>query len=431
MPEFQRPRGTRDFGPEEMAKRRYVESKLRETARLFGFGEVMTPTFESTDLFIAKSGEDIVGELYAFEDKGGRGIALRPELTAAVMRFYVNEMQSLPKPVKIFYSGNCFRYERPQAGRYREFFQFGSELIGAPSIEADAEIIALALASLKNIGLEDVVVRIGHLSILQEIFQEIGVPDEQQVACRRLIDKADYDGLDNLLAELNIEKSDSLVQVIQLSGGTDAIEAARKLTGAGAEGFGYLEELLERLRGYGFENCTVDFGVARGLDYYTGMVFEIDSPSLGAEKQICGGGAYTLAELFGGQEVNSTGYAFGFDRIMMALGKSGEMVPGKTLDAYVLPIGDSARAAATGILMQLRNVGISADMDLMGRSMVKAMKYANNIGASNVIIIGQKELESEMVSVKNMSTGQQEEVPTAEIVMYFSETDEGTCSIFK
>ncbi len=419
MPEFQRPRGTRDFGPEEMAKRRFVETNMRATASYFGFGEVMTPTFESTDLFIARSGEDIVNEMYAFEDKGGRNIALRPELTASVMRFYVNEMQSLPKPVKVFYYGNMFRYERPQAGRYREFFQFGAELIGAPSIEADAEVIALAMQSIKNLGMDDAIVRIGHLSILQSLFENIKIPENQQVACRRLIDKADYDNLEKLLSELGIN-AETLIQIIKIKGGKDAIAQARELTNAGADGFAYLEDLLDRLEAYGFTNCTVDFGVARGLDYYTGMVFEIDAPSLGAEKQICGGGAYKLADLFGGQEVNSTGYAFGFDRIILALENSGVEVPMQKLDAYILPIGDSARAAATGILMKLRNAGISADMDLMGRNMSKAMKYANTVGADKVIIIGEKELAEKSVTVRDMKSGEQELVEISKLVQFFT-----------
>ena len=418
MPEFQRPRGTRDFGPEEMAKRRFVESNMRATASTFGFGEVMTPTFESTDLFIARSGEDIVNEMYAFEDKGGRNIALRPELTASVMRFYVNEMQSLPKPVKVFYFGTMFRYERPHSGRYREFFQFGAELIGAPSIEADAEVIALAMQSIKSLGMNDAVVRIGHLSILQSLFDEIKIPEEQQVACRRLIDKQDYDGLKNLLAEINIDNSEALIQIIKIKGGKDAIAQARKLTSAGADGFAYLEDLLNRLEAYGFDNCTVDFGVARGLDYYTGMVFEIDAPSLGAEKQICGGGAYKLADLFGGQEVNSTGYAFGFDRIILALENSGVEVPSQKLDAYILPIGEVARLPAIQVLGKLRGAGISADMDLMGRNMSKAMKYANNIGAQKVIIIGEKELDEKSVTVRDMKSGEQELVPISKILDY-------------
>lgn len=419
MTEFQRPRGTRDFAPEEMARRRFVEAKMRETAMLFGFGEVMTPTFESTELFVARSGEGIIDELYAFEDKGNRKISLRPELTASVMRFYVNEMQNLPKPVKIFYFGNCFRYERPQAGRYREFWQFGAELIGAPSIESDAEVIALALATLKGLGLKDAVVRIGHLSVLNKFIKDLKITDSAEKEARRLIDKRDFENLRTILdgADASDDATAMLIELVSLDG-KQANERAAEESGNN-EGFGYLADLLERLRAYGFENCQLDFGVARGLDYYTGMVFEIDVPSLGAEKQICGGGAYTLADLFGGQEVNSTGYAFGFDRIMLALEKSGVTVPSQNLSVYILPIGDEAKIAAIKILSELRNAGISADMDLMGRNMSKAMKYANNIGVAKTILIGDNELAENSVTVRDMKSGVQEKYPMSDILRAF------------
>lgn len=419
MAEFQKPRGTRDFAPEEMARRRFVEANMRRTAELFGFGEVMTPTFESTELFVARSGEGIIDELYAFEDKGSRKISLRPELTASVMRFYVNEMQNLPKPVKIFYFGNCFRYERPQAGRYREFWQFGAELIGAPSIESDAEVIALALATLKNLGLKDVVVRIGHLSILNKFIRDLKISDNAEKEARRLIDKRNFKDLRSMLdgANANDEAIARLIELVSLDG-DEAIRRAKEEAGNN-EGFGYLANLLERLRAYGFDNCQLDFGVARGLDYYTGMVFEIDAPSLGAEKQVCGGGAYTLADLFGGQEVNSTGYAFGFDRIMLALEKSGVTVPSQNLSVYILPIGDEAKITAIQILSELRNAGISADMDLMGRNMSKAMKYANSIGVTKTILIGDNELAENSVTVRDMRSGVQEKYPISDILRAF------------
>jgi histidyl-tRNA synthetase len=420
MTEFQRPRGTRDFGPEEMARRRYVEGRMRATAELFGFGEVMTPTFESAELFIERSGEGIIEEMYAFKDKGGRDIALRPELTAPVMRFYVNEMQSRPKPVKVFYFGNMFRYERPQSGRYREFFQFGAELIGAPSMESDAEVIALALWCLDSAGLKDVVVRVGNLSILKGLLTGIGVPEEKQAACRRLIDKADFAGLEELLICMGIGESglSRLLGVISLKGGRDSIAKARSLWGADIDGFGYLDGLLERLSSYGFERCMVDFGVARGLDYYSGMVFEIDAPCLGAEKQVCGGGAYSLAELFGGDPVNSTGFAFGFDRVLLALENSGIDVPARGLRAYIVPVGEGARGAALGALVSLRKAGISADMDLMGRSISKALAYANSLGAAKVVIIGGKELADCSATLRDMKTGEQSKVPLGAISRY-------------
>jgi len=420
MAEFQRPRGTRDFGPEEMARRRFVEARLRATAGLFGFGEVMTPVFEDTGLFVERSGEAIINEMYAFKDKGDRDIALRPELTAPVMRFYVNELQNRPKPVKVFYFGSVFRYERPQSGRYREFFQFGAELIGAPSMESDAEVIALALWSLKAIGLEDVAVRIGNLDILKAMLDGMGVAGDDQAACRRLIDKADPEGLGRYLGELGVDEAaqSKLRDIIKLKGDREAVAKARALAG-NLPGLDYLDGIMARLEAYGFGNCTADFSVAGGPVKYKDMVFEIDSPCLGAEKQVCDGGAYQLAELFGGETVNSTGFAFGFDRLMLALEKSGVGIPVAGPRAYVIPIGDAARAKALEILAELRLANISADMDLMGRSISKALAYANSIKAEKAVILGEKELAEGSVTVRDMGTGEQSKYPVSDILRCF------------
>ncbi|MCG2825715.1 MAG: ATP phosphoribosyltransferase regulatory subunit, partial [Thermoplasmatales archaeon] len=181
---IQRPRGTRDFGPDEMFRRRQVENIMRKTCKTFGYREIATPTFESTALFTKKSGEGIVKQLYNFKDKAGRDIALRPELTAPAIRFYVNEMQSLPKPLKLFYFGNCFRYEEPQKGRFREFYQFGVECIGG---KGEAEVIALAVKMLENTGLKNFELRVGHLGILRNI---LGNADSSVMT---LIDKKNFD----------------------------------------------------------------------------------------------------------------------------------------------------------------------------------------------------------------------------------------------
>ncbi len=421
MTEFQRPRGTRDFGPEDMARRRFVEARLRATAELFGFGEVMTPMFEDTALFVERSGEGIINEMYAFKDKGKRDIALRPELTAPVMRFYVNELQNRPKPVKVFYFGSVFRYERPQSGRYREFFQFGAELIGAPSMESDAEVIALALWSLESIGLKDMVVRIGNLDILKGLLGNMDVMGEDQAACRRMIDKADFGGLAKYLDGLGVDrpKQQNLIDIIKTKGGKEAIAKARQLAGADIPGMDYLEGMLDKLAVYGFDKCNVDFAVARGLDYYKGMVFEIDSPCLGAEKQICGGGAYQLAELFGGETVNSTGYAFGFDRLILALENSGAQIPEAGLKAYIVPMGEAARMKALEILRMLRAANIPSDMDLMGRNISKALAYANSARAEKAIIIGDKELAEGSVTVRDMKSGEQTKYPMSDVLRGF------------
>ena len=172
---IQCPRGTRDFLPDEMERRRHYENILRMTARTFGFREISTPIFEETELFVTRSGPNILNEIYAFKDKGDRDIALRPELTAPVMRMFVNGMSNEPRPLKLFYFGQCFRYERPQSGRYREFFQFGAELIGNANAETDAEAIALAAAMIKALGLRDYKIRIGHIGVLRNMLSSASI----------------------------------------------------------------------------------------------------------------------------------------------------------------------------------------------------------------------------------------------------------------
>ncbi len=391
------------------------------TARNFGFSEVMTPTFENTDLFIARSGPEIVDEMYEFEDKGGRRIALRPEITASVIRYYVNELQTRPKPLKLYYMGNCFRYERPQSGRYREFFQFGAEIVGSPSLSSDAEVLALASSCLRGIGLKNVKMRVGHLGILKGVFEEMKLDEIVQTDIRRLVDKRDFEELGTLAAESDIsdENMDRLVDLVSLKGGAEAIGKAKEVLGRADPSLNYLSRLLERLALYGVGDAEIDLGVARGLDYYSGMVFEIDAPSLGAEKQVCGGGSYTLSEVFGGEEVFSTGFAFGFDRLMLAMENDGVDIPSAKLETYVIPVSDTARAKCILIVSELRNAGVSADIDLMGRKMGKALAYADSLNFRTAIIVGENELEDEKATVRDMASGEQESVPFAELARYF------------
>lgn len=307
-----KPRGTRDFLPEDMENRRYVENIIRDVVTKWGYSEIMTPTFEHLDLFTLKSGDAIVGEIYNFTDKGNREMALRPELTAPVMRMYVNEMQATPKPLKLFYFENCFRYERPQKGRYREFWQFGVELIGSRQADADAEVIALAMSILNALDI-DGKLNVGHLGIIRYILKELDI--EQQSQIMRYVDKKDDMGLDDYLDNINApaDLRRNLFELIGISG-EDAIIKAKEITGSIPE-LEAFRKIIELLDAYEIK-YTIDFGIARGLDYYTGMVFEIYAKDLGAQNQICGGGSYQLIQLFGGGDVPSTGFGIGFDRIM-------------------------------------------------------------------------------------------------------------------
>lgn len=410
----QRPRGTRDFLPDEMERRRHYEGVLRHCAKTFGFREVATPIFEETELFIARSGPNIIDELYAFEDKGGRGISLRPEMTAPSIRLFVNGMATEPKPVKMFYFGQCFRYERPQSGRYREFFQFGAELIGKAGPASDAEVIALAVAMVKALGLKDYKVRIGHIGVLRERLSGAGVPKDSMAPILQKLDKKDFENARPLLESCNVPDSEmqSIFDLVSTVGGPEVLSAVPGQVGE------YMDSVLGLLGMMGVKDVEVDLGVVRGLDYYTGIVFEMEAPALGAEKQICGGGSYALSEVFGGEPVFSTGFAIGFDRILLAMEKEGLEHPREKLTAYVVTVSDDVLMDAAGIVAGLRSAGIPSDIDLMGRKMGKAMKHASAIGAKNVVIVGAKELAEKSVTVRNMDTGDQESVPLDKLADY-------------
>src|SRR2546427_8272602 len=245
-PMFERPRGTNDWGPEDMAKRRFVESRFVQLAESFGFREVSTPTFESLDLFTAKSGPAIVRELYAFKDQGGRDLALRPEFTASILRFYVSDLRSRPKPIKVYTTGNVFRYEEPQKGRYREFFQLNAEIIGGATLPSDADVLALAIGTMRAIGLKQVKARIGNIGILRGY---LPVTSADQAVVLHSLDKRNFAMLDPALARLGRpDLSAPLRQLIGLSGDASVLDKAAKiLGGAGNAGFEYLRKIADLL----------------------------------------------------------------------------------------------------------------------------------------------------------------------------------------
>ncbi|VVB55745.1 Histidine--tRNA ligase [uncultured archaeon] len=404
--ELQKPRGTRDFLPEEMIKRRYIENKLRKIATHWGYGEIKTPTFEHIELFTLKSGEGILGEIYNFKDKGDREIALRPELTAPVVRMYVEELQRSPKPLKFFYFDNCFRYERPQKGRFREFFQFGVEIIGSVRPESDAEVIALAVEMLKSAGVGGDL-HVGNLGIVRALLKD--TRPEHQGKIMRLVDKKDDLGLEEFLDKINApdDMRGKLFRLIGLHC-ENAVHEARELVGD-IDAISQFKVLLDLLDVYGLE-YQVDLGIARGLDYYTGMVFEIYCEGLGAQNQVCGGGSYRLAALFGGEDTPSTGYGIGFDRIMEIC----EVNPQPPKRIVVVSFEDTRKEAII-IANKLRE-HVSTYVDVMGRKFKDQISYANTIGASHVVIVGKNELDAGKVALKDMKTGEQVLVTVEEAV---------------
>ncbi len=251
---IQRPRGTRDFTPEEMEVRRALEGVMRKQAGLFGFREIATPIFEHTELFTIRSGPNVIDEMYTFKDKGGRDIALRPELTAPAMRFFVNELTNYPRPLKMFYFGQCFRYERPQSGRYREFFQFGAELIGNPGPESDAEVIALSASIIRSIGLRDYRIRIGHIGVLKDLLASSGISGEAAQPILQKLDKKEFEEARTSMVQAGMDRS-SIEKVIDITGTIGSIEVLEKVDGDAKE---HLHEIFDILSDYGFNNVQFD-----------------------------------------------------------------------------------------------------------------------------------------------------------------------------
>ncbi len=406
----ERPRGTRDLSPDDMEIRSKIEQKLRDISHGFGYKEILTPTFEHTELFTEKSGPEIVDELYHFEDKGGRNIALRPEFTASVIRAYNEGMRELPKPLKLFYFGPSFRYERPQSGRYREFWQFGTELIGPDTSRADAENIALAYRCVNDIGLEDFTFRISNLKILDQFLKENNIEIENRLEIYHKIDKGYIDEVS--------EKYD-LGNQLSLFLGSDLEDLPDKLENS--DPVGYLISVLDSLKYYDIQekDITVDISTVRGLDYYKGVVFEVDAELLGAEKQILGGGDYNLGDIFG-IDISSKGFAMGFDRSILALEKEDKLPVIDRPDYYLIPIGENSYEYSYKILNELRSSGYVADIDLMDRSVGKALGYADKRNFAYALLLGENEIKDNTVTIKDMETGDQK---TLEIDEFFDGGD--------
>lgn len=426
--EFTRPRGTRDFLFTEMRERKEAESTLRNVFENYGFQEIKTPLFEELKLFTTKSGEEIVDQLYNFKDKSDRELALRPELTAPVARLYLNELQkTTAKPIKLYYYGSCFRYERPQKGRFRQFWQFGCELIGAKSPEGEAEVISMCNESLESLGITPSDININHLGIIRGLFAHFNIDTKTQREIMVIIDKGDKELLEESLVGDNPvidneELNNVLLNLIDMVGGKEILPDIEKLVkpyDEPQESLAELEELVKTLDSFGVDNYTLNLGVARGLDYYTGIVFEVYIPELGAQKQVCGGGTYSLIKVFGGEEIESTGFAFGFDRLMNAIEElNGEKELKPYLDVFVAPINDETRQKSFEITQTLRKNGIATDVDLNRKKFKKLMNHANNINVGKVVIVGKKDLDEGKVTVKDMNSGEQELVSLDSLVDY-------------
>ncbi len=402
------PKGTKDVLPAQSYKWQFVEDCARRVARQFNIREVRTPVFEHTELFARGVGDttDIVNkEMYTFVDKGGRSVTLKPEGTAGVARMFIeNGLASSPLPMKSFYIAPCYRYERPQAGRLREFHQFGVEVYGSPAPAADAEVIFAASSFLKELGINDTrlelnsigckTCRASYNAALKEYFRpHIG---EMCATCRERFDK-------NPLRMLDC-KEDGCKKI--------AAGAPKILDYLCPDCASHFESVKNLLAAQGIE-FVVNPNIVRGLDYYTRTVFEFVSTSIGAQGTVCAGGRYDglIAEL-GGPQTPAVGFAAGLERLILLMENTSVPFPAAPVpDIYIAGMDDESRAKAFALAGQLRSQDVSAECDLMERSVKAQLKYADKLGATFVAVIGENELKEGAVNVKKMADGSSQNVP--------------------
>lgn len=411
------PKGTKDVLPSQSYKWQYIEQTARDIARVFNLKEIRTPAFEHTELFRRGVGEttDVVGkEMYTFEDKGGRSITLKPEGTAGAVRLFVeNGLASTPMPVKMWYMTPAFRYERPQAGRLREFHQFGIEVFGSKSAETDAEVIFAASTFLKKLGIDKVTLQINSIGCktcradynraLKDYFRP-HLP-EMCETCRTRFDT-------NPLRMLDC-KEEKCKEI-----GANAPEILDYLC---EDCKTHFERVKSMLTEQGVE-YTVNPRIVRGLDYYSRTVFEFVSNAIGAQGTVCGGGRYDgLVEELGGPATPAIGFGAGIERLILLMENTDVQFPEEPKPViYIAGMDEKSRAEAFKIAHVLRVSGIPAEIDHLERSVKAQLKYADKLGAKFVAVIGESELLSGEVNIKNMADGTTQAVKISDIYSYLS-----------
>jgi histidyl-tRNA synthetase len=414
---FQPPRGTRDFLPEEMIKRQYIISRITDVFEKWGFDSLETPAFEDWKLLAAKGGEDIKNEIYYFKDKSNRELGLRFDFTVPLARLVASNPQ-LPKPFRRYQIGPVWRYDNPGAGRYREFWQADVDIVGAPAGEADALCIAVACDVMQALGFKEFSIRLNNRKIVEAFIISIGLKNEVTNVLRS-IDKLEKIGEKSVGEELkekrvDIAKIKKIMEFVK-SKSLDEVKKHAEKEELGKKGIQELEEIFDYLESFGFsEYVKFDASLVRGLEYYTGPVFEIGA---GLNVSVGGGGRYdNLVESFGGKQTPATGISFGIDRLVLAMEEKKLFKTEKTkTKVYIAPVADEAVKDAMQLAKKLISLGVPTEFDLMKRSLSKELDYANSKGIPFVIVLGEKEIRSGKIKLRDMKTGQEYEINLHEI----------------
>jgi len=408
----------RDLLGEEAQAFTNIISKAHETATLYGYKEVITPVVEPLELLSAKSGEEIRQRMFIFKDLGERQVALRPEFTASIARLVTTALKNEPKPLRLFSVGSVYRYDEPQRGRYREFWQSNFELMGSARPEADAEIILLTNNLLKSLGLQGYAFKIGHIGVIRGILTQEGVEEKTQNAILQRMDKKEFEEAFKLaptehcrsmlegLLQLKCDNCFETVEKIK------AYVANYEKAKTAAENLG---EILKLVMESGCPIQTVEPAFARGLEYYTGMIFEIYISEL--DIALGGGGRYDrLIELFGGESTPAVGCAHGIDRIALALQtQKATLAAAHGKRVLVLAVNDALKVEALKIAQMLRSKGVVVEFEIMGRKMGKALEDADKRQVDFAVIVGERELKEGSVMLKNLVNREQATVPLKEL----------------
>ena len=414
------PRGTQDILPEDSIKWRHIENKLDELMELYNYKEIRTPIFESTELFARGVGDstDVVQkEMYTFKDKGDRSLTLRPEGTAAVVRSYIeHKMQGNPnQPVKLYYNGPMFRYERKQKGRYRQFNQFGVEAIGAENPSIDAEVLAMVMHIYESFGLK-------HLKL---VINSIGDSESRKEYNKALVNHFEP-VIDTFCSDCQSRLHTNPMRILdcKIDRDKEAIKTAPRITDyLNDDSKAYYEQVKHHLDDLNIPYVE-DPNLVRGLDYYTHTAFELmmDNPNYdGAITTLCGGGRYNgLLQLLDGPSETGIGFALSIERLLLALEEEGiELDIEENFDLFIVTMGEEADRYAVKLLNDLRKNDVKADKDYLNRKIKGQMKQADRLNAKYTIVIGDQELENNSIAIKNMTTGESENIQLDQLINYF------------
>ena len=413
-------RGTRDFYPEDMRIRNWLFDNFRAAARSHGFEEYDSPVLEHEELYIRKQGEDITQQLYNFEDKGGRRVALRPEMTPSLARMVMARAGAMPTPIKWFSIPQCWRYERTQRGRGREHYQWNVDIWGSDAVQADAELLSVLVSFFNGVGLnaDDLVIRISSRKVLEEVLGSLGISGDAFAATCIIVDKMDKlpaDVVEQQLSEQGL--ASDAIGTIRSTLGLSDLDSLASALGEGSEAVAELATLFDLIDSYGIADwVTFDASVVRGLAYYTGPVFEAHDRG-GKLRAICGGGRYDrLLSSLGGNDMPATGFGFGDMVIMELLNEKGLVpdLPSGNQD-IVIAINEDLRSAAMSVATKLRASGRLVDLVLEDKRMKWAFRHAERTGAQRLVMVMPDEWAAGNVRIKELESGEESDVAVGDL----------------